>query len=127
MEGSLLNIANLPLVLAQAAGGPKLDQLLIMMALMFGIMWFLVINPQRKQMKTQRDLMGSLKKGDEVFTTGGIIGRISSIEDKLMTLEIASGVRVRVLKSSVTGKVSDKVEEPAKAATDKTTDKKEEK
>lgn len=117
--------AQLPYVLAQAGGGPRLDQLLIMMGLMFAIMWFLVINPQRKQLKQQRDLISSLKKGDEVVTQGGILGRIHSIEDKVMTVEVASGVRIRVLKSSVQGKVG--VEAPAAEAKPADEKKKEEK
>ncbi|MFL5318520.1 MAG: preprotein translocase subunit YajC [Myxococcaceae bacterium] len=112
-------ITNLPLLLAQAGGGPQPQQLVIMLGLMFAIMWFLVINPQRKQMKTQKDLLSSLKKGDEVVTQGGILGKIHSIEDKLMTLEVANGVRIRVLKSSVQGKVAVPGEEPSKPAPEK--------
>lgn len=106
---------SLPILLAQA-GGPKLDQLLLMMGAMFAIMWFLVINPQRKQLKQQKELLGSLKKGDEVVTQGGILGRIYAIDDKIVTVEVASGVKLRVLKSSVQGKTVVAAEEPVKAA-----------
>jgi preprotein translocase subunit YajC len=111
------DVNHLPILLAQAAAGPDLNKLLLMMGGMFAIMWFLVINPQRKQLKQQKEMLGSLKKGDEVVTQGGILGRIYAIDDKVITVEVAAGVKLRVLKSSVSAKTPTAVEEPAKAAT----------
>ena len=113
---------SIPWVMAAAAqqqGSPF--QLLIMMGATVAIMWFLMINPQRKQMKQHREMLGALKKGDDVVTTGGLMGRVHAIADKVVTLEVASGVRVQVLKQSVQGKVA---EEPVAAPAG---DKKEEK
>lgn len=116
----------LPILLAQA-GGPKLDQLLMMMGAMFAIMWFLVINPQRKQLKQQKEMLGSLKKGDEVVTQGGILGRIYAIDDKVITVEVAAGVKLRVLKSSVQAKTPTAAPADEASKTTPTVEKKEEK
>jgi preprotein translocase subunit YajC len=112
------------LVIGQAAGGPgPLVQVLFFGAL-FAIMYFLMIRPQAKQLKEHKSLISSLKKGDEVVTQGGLIGRIYAITDTMVTLEIANSVRVRVLKTSVQGRVQ--AEEPAALAV-KAEEKKEEK
>ena len=103
------------LLLAQAQpGGGK--EMIFMMVAMVAIMWFLVIGPQRKQMKQHKEMLGALKKGDDVVTGGGLMGRVHAITDKVITLEVASGVRVQVLKSSVQGKLGS---EPAPEGADK--------
>jgi preprotein translocase subunit YajC len=81
------------------------------------IMYFVMIRPQQKQLKAQRDALAALKKGDEVITQAGIIGRVYLITDKVVTLEIANGVRVQFLKSTIQGKVKAGEEEvvPVKA------------
>jgi len=113
---------SIPWVMAAAQPQGSPIQLLIMMGATVAIMWFLMINPQRKQMKQHRDLLSALKKGDDVVTSGGLMGRVHAIADKVVTLEVASGVRVQVLKQSVQGKVAeDSAAAPAGA------DKKEEK
>jgi preprotein translocase subunit YajC len=86
-------------LLAQAGGNPS--SLFIFIAGMFAIMYFLMIRPQQKQLKEHRALLAGLKKGDTVVTQGGIIGRIFLVEDKQVQIEIATNVKVRVLKSSV--------------------------
>lgn len=88
------------LVLAQLGGGSGLVSLLPMVAI-FVIMWFLIILPQQRQAKQHRSLLDTLKKGDEVLTQGGMIGKIHALTDRTVTLEISGGVRVKVLKSSI--------------------------
>lgn len=78
---------------------------------LFAIMYFVLIRPQQRQAKEQQVLLSALKKGDDVITTGGILGKIYAVDEKVITLEIASGVKVRMLKGSVQGKVT---VEPAK-------------
>ena len=68
--------------------------------------YFLIIRPEGKRQKEQTAMLAALKKGDEVVTQGGLLGRIFMIQDKVLTLEVASGVKLRVLKSAVTGKVT---------------------
>jgi preprotein translocase subunit YajC len=93
-------VSNSFLILAQAGGGNPLS-LFGFMAVMVGIMYFLMIRPQQKQLNEHRKLLASLKKGDEVVTQGGILGRIQALTDRTVTLEVASGVRLRVLKTSI--------------------------
>ena len=109
------------IVLAQAGGG---NQFLIPGVVFFVVMlYLLVFRPQQKQQKDQQALLGSLKKGDDVVTQGGILGKVIQIQDKIVTLEIASTLKVRVLKSAIQGKLS---EEPAKVEEPKEAEKKEE-
>lgn len=113
------------LILAQApAGGMGSMTNLVFIALLVGIMYFVMIRPQQKQMKAHRELLSGLKKGDEVVTQGGLIGKIHLVSEQTVTIEVASGVRIRVLKRSVyaKGTIADEVAAPAK-----TEDKKEEK
>lgn len=81
------------------------------------ILYFLVIRPQRQQQKEHEGILTSLKKGDDVVLDSGIIGKISAVADKTVSLEIASGVKVRVLKASVKAKAT-VVDEAPKAAED---------
>lgn len=74
------------------------------MLLIIGVMYLLVLRPQvRKQKETQK-MLSELKKGDDVVTTGGILGRISGIKDDEVTLQVQEGVRLRVLRSAVAGR-----------------------
>ncbi len=104
--------------MAQAMSGGLTTNLLFFAAL-FAIMYFVLIRPQQQQQKQLQLMLGSLKKGDDVVTTGGLVGKIFAVADKTVTLEVASGVKVRVLKSAIQarGAVGDeaaKVEEPLK-------------
>lgn len=98
----------LPLVLGQFGGGGLSGQLLFFVAL-FAIMYFVLIRPQQKAAKEHSTLLSSLKKGDDVVTQGGVLGKVYAVAEKAVTLEVANGVRIRVLKSSIQarGAVSD--------------------
>jgi preprotein translocase subunit YajC len=102
-------------LLAQVAGNNMVSTVLMIGAL-FAIMYFVMIRPQQKQAKEQRDLLSALKKGDDVMLQSGLLGKIHAVTDKIVTLEIANGVRVRVLKSSIQGKtnLTDEAIAPAK-------------
>jgi preprotein translocase subunit YajC len=91
------------LILAQAGGGSPLGTFGFLAVLVF-IMYFVMIRPQQKQMKEQRAMLASLKKGDEVVTAGGMLGKIHLVEERTVTLEVASGVRIRVLKTAISAK-----------------------
>jgi preprotein translocase subunit YajC len=101
------------LVLAQAAPGGAFANVIFIGAIAL-IMYLLIIRPQQKQLKEHRALLSGLKKGDDVVTQGGILGKIYAITDQIVTLEISSGVRIRVLKSSVQSRT--KADEPASVA-----------
>lgn len=94
---------------AQAAGAPSAGASIASFApliLIFVIMYFLMIRPQQKRMKEHRAMVEALKKGDEVVTQGGLVGRITAVRDAELEIEIAPGVKVRVVRSSVTGLVN---------------------
>lgn len=85
---------------APAAGTSSNQQVffttIIPLALLFAIFYFLLIRPQSQKAKQHDKMIRELKRNDEVVTTGGLIGRIHELGDRIVTLEIAQGVRVRV-------------------------------
>jgi len=76
----------------------------IMMVLMFAVFYFLLIRPQQKKAKEHQQMLEAIKKGDEIVTNGGLLGRVTGVGDRTLTVEISEKVRVRVLKSQVAGK-----------------------
>ena len=74
------------------------------MIMIFVVFYFMLIRPQQKKQREQQDWLKQLKKGDEVVTTGGIIGKISGLTDNTVTLELQEKVRVKVLRSHISGK-----------------------
>ncbi|HME92026.1 MAG TPA: preprotein translocase subunit YajC [Myxococcaceae bacterium] len=95
------------LILAQFGGGAGSGaSTILFLGLLFAIMYFVMIRPQQKQVREHRALLSGLKKGDDVVTQGGILGKIHAVTDKIVTLEVANGIRVRVLKSSIQGRTN---------------------
>lgn len=86
-----------------AASGDMLSSLTSMapLVLMFVVLYFIMIRPQMKRQKEQRNMLAALAKGDEVATSGGVLGRITKIGDTLLSLEIAAGVEVQLQRSAV--------------------------
>jgi preprotein translocase subunit YajC len=83
-----------------AAGpGPLVN--LMPIALMFVILYFLMIRPQQRRAREHETLVQNLKRGDDVVTSGGIHGRIHTIADKILTVEVAPNVRIRVDRDQV--------------------------
>jgi preprotein translocase subunit YajC len=72
------------------------------LVLMFVVMYFLMIRPQQKRAKEQRSMMDALAKGDEVITAGGILGKVSKVNDTYVTVEIAANTEIVVQKNSIT-------------------------
>lgn len=89
-------------MVAQGQALPGLGSL-VPLVVMLGIFYFLLIAPMRKRQKQQEQMIGGLKPGDRVLTTGGIYGTIVGIKDDRLTLRIADQVKVEVAKSSVSG------------------------
>ena len=74
----------------------------IPLILIFGIMYFLMIRPQQKKMKEHRAMVEALRKGDQIVTAGGLIGKVVKVkEDNEIEVELATGVKVRVVQSTV--------------------------
>ncbi|MEB0135774.1 preprotein translocase subunit YajC [Actimicrobium sp. CCC2.4] len=69
--------------------------------LMFVVLYFLMIRPQMKRQKEQKSMMDALAKGDEVVTSGGILGKVTKVTDAYLTIEIADGTEVLVQKGAV--------------------------
>ncbi len=88
---------------AQAAGGAGgAFASFIPLILIFGIMYLLLIRPQQKKMKEHKAMIEALRRGDQIVTQGGIIGKVTKVkEDGEVEVEIADGVRVRVVKATI--------------------------
>ena len=90
-------------VYAQAGSGgfEALNSLLIPTILIIGIMYFLMIRPQQKRMKEHREMIAAITRGDQIVTSGGVIGKVTKVEDNELQVEIAEGVRIKILRSTV--------------------------
>ncbi len=89
---------------AQTVGGGDLSTFtsFIPLILIFGIMYVLLIRPQQKKLKTHKSMVEALRRGDQIVTQGGIIGKVSKVkEDGEIEVEIAEGVKVRVVRSTI--------------------------
>jgi len=105
---------------AQSAEGQSqsLSSMLVPLALMGVVFYFLMIRPQQKQAKEHKKFLSELKKGQEVVTQGGLIGTVVQVEDRTATLDVGSGTKVRVLKANIIGAWVEKpVAAPAKTET----------
>jgi preprotein translocase subunit YajC len=90
---------------AMAGGGESGDggfvSLLVMMAIIFGIFYFLVIRPQKKEQERHQAMISGLDKGDRVVTAGGIHGQVSSVSDDVVKLNVAKDIKLKVNRSSI--------------------------
>lgn len=111
-----------PVAMAQEAAAqgaaqpsPSIVEMLVMPAVFLVIIYFLIIKPQQKKAREQNDLLANLKAGDEVVTSGGMIGKIKAVADSFVTLEISNNTNVKILKGSITSLSKTQMKEPAKA------------
>ncbi len=95
----------LPQAFAQAAPAQQPNPLMSFLPLIiiFVIFYFLMIRPQKKKIQEEEKMLQALSKGDEVFTKSGVFGTIQGINDHIVTLEIAEGVKVKFLKGQIGG------------------------
>ena len=87
-----------------AEGGGFDWMMIVFLLLIFGLLYFVMIRPQRKRQKEHQHLIEELKRGDKVITTGGIYGVIESISEDSVVIKVESGMTMRVARSSVAGK-----------------------
>lgn len=91
---------------AQSIGGSSISDLttlIVPFALMFAIMWFMVLRPQQERAKQQAQMLAAIKRGDTVVTAGGIIAKVARVKDDAeLLVDIAEGTQVRVLRSMIT-------------------------
>lgn len=87
------------------AGGGSILPTILMIAVFFVFMYFMIIRPQMKRQKEHKQLMASLDKGSEIVTSGGVAGHIRQVGENFLVVEVAKDVEVRIQKSSVTSVV----------------------
>lgn len=90
-------------VYAQAAPSAfdALNSLIVPTVLIIGIMYFLMIRPQQKRLKEHQAMVAAIRRGDTIVTSGGIIGKVAKVEDQELQVEIAEGVKIKMLRSTV--------------------------
>ena len=88
---------------AQAAGGGAQSMMgtLLLPVLLLVVFYFLLIRPQNKRAKEQRDMLSKVAAGDEIATTGGILGKVIEVGDQFVTLEIANDVNIKLQKFQI--------------------------
>lgn len=97
-------------VYAQTSGavaGPSFLEQMMPWILIFGVFYFFLIRPQVKQRKQHAQFLSQLKKGDEVITMSGFLGKIDGLTETFITLEIASGIKVKILRNQIAGPVKE--------------------
>jgi preprotein translocase subunit YajC len=107
---------------AQGAGGGALDGLggLLPLVLIFVVFYFLLIRPQQKKAKNHREVLATLRRGDRVVTNGGLIGTITRVpNDNELIIEVAEGVKVRVMRGMIAESMSKSDPAPAKSKSKK--------
>lgn len=91
-----------------AAGQAPVSGFFVQLILVFAIFYFILIRPQQKKMKEHEDMLNAIKVKDEVVTGGGVLGRVVKADKDTLSVEIANGVNIKVLRSSIREVVSDK-------------------
>lgn len=87
---------------APAGGGGSLIFQLLPFILILAIMYFLIIRPQQKRLKEHREMIASIRRGDTVVTAGGMVGKVTKlVGDAELQVELAEGVRVRVIRNTI--------------------------
>ncbi|MGE4531730.1 MAG: preprotein translocase subunit YajC [Acidithiobacillus sp.] len=95
-------IANAYAGTTAGGGSDSIFMQVIPLVVIFAIFYFLLIRPQMKKTKEQRQLIASISKGDEVVTQGGLAGRVMQLSEDYLQLEVAEGVVVKVQRAAVT-------------------------
>ena len=86
---------------AESANEGGLLRALLPLILFLGIFWFLLLRPQQKKQKEHKTMVQALKKGDEVVTGGGLLGKVTKVGDNFVSLEIAQGQEVNVQRGAI--------------------------
>ena len=92
---------------AQAAGAADTNSMLMSLlpfALIFVIMYFLILKPQQKKLKDHQELVKNIRRGDTVVTNGGLVGKVTKVvDDDQIEVEIADGVKIRQMRGMISG------------------------
>jgi preprotein translocase subunit YajC len=88
-------------------GGPGLMSNIILFGSIILIFYFMIIRPQQKRAKERQRMLEAMKKGDKVLTSGGIYGTIAGIDDKIVLVQIADNIKVKIDRGSITSIISE--------------------
>lgn len=101
-------ISSLTVLSATAAAGsePPVWMQFLPLVAMVVIFWFLILRPQMRRQKEQANKIASIKKGDQVLTAGGLVAKVVRVDDNYADLEIAQGVKVKAVKSTIADVIS---------------------
>ena len=108
-----------PAYAQDAAGAGGIFGALLPFLLIFVVFYFLLIRPQQKRAKDHKNLLKELKKGDEVVTNGGVIGKITAVDESFAEIEVSSGVSMKVQKQGINQKMPKGSVKPMTKATSK--------
>jgi preprotein translocase subunit YajC len=102
---------------AQAAGGSSAGAGIVVqmlpLVLIFAVFWFLLIRPQQKRMKEHKAKIDAVKKGDSVVTGGGLVGKVIRVDEVYADIELAPGMKVKAVKSTLTDVIDPAAAKPA--------------
>lgn len=113
---SLIETAHAMTLGGGGAEGGGAFQMLIPFVLIFGIFYFMMIRPQQKKAKAQREMNAALSKGDEVVTDSGIYGTVQRVGEHAVTIEIAPKVAIRVVRSRISERIKESKGKPDKSS-----------
>lgn len=86
---------------AGPAGQGSILGAMLPLVLLFAVFWFMLIRPQQKRQKEHKAMVETLKKGDEIVTNGGVLGRITKVGDSFVSVEVAEGMEIRVQRVAI--------------------------
>mgnify|MGYP002793374750 FL=1 len=91
----------LPVAYAQEPGQPSLAFNLVLFGGMFLLFWLLILRPQSKRAKEHKELVSAIGKGDEVLTSGGLLGKVVRVDEDYLALEVGVGAEVKMQKAAI--------------------------
>lgn len=109
MQISLMNL----LSASAAAEEPPFWVTMMPLFAMVVIFWFLILRPQMRKQKEQANKISAIKKGDQVLTGGGLVGKVTKVDEHYAEIEIAQGVKVKAVKSTIADVISPTAGKPA--------------
>lgn len=86
---------------APGSGMDSIFGMILPLVLIMGVFWFLLIRPQQKRVREHQELIKNVRRGDQIVTSGGIVGKIAKVDDNEVQVEVAENIRMRIIKSAI--------------------------